>query len=334
MPENKKARRSTHTSNSIPLSDCVYRRVTRGNLNKSKAAVMDTGTRRKQGVDMTRGTTTKHETKAPRTQNAVDPDIPAASTTLGNKKEKTAAESAPTRNLKIQFHAAQPPKEIFSSMMTVLPLEVLLEIFKQAQPEDLLSLCRTSKALRRILLNRALAGSVWRETFQNVEPKMDLPPQGLKSLNWIMLAQLAYGEQCFECDTAYKTATYWVEYTRLCEECFQKKSVEIKLSEDQLDKDLREIVWHTNRKVDKGSKHLCLQTTYEKHKSRLLSLQSNTDAYNQYLGHAKKEANLRKMLSKSMQWWVKERAEQRRKEFVHRLVMDWRNSMLDPSVGL
>ncbi|KAK0498179.1 hypothetical protein EDD18DRAFT_1071450, partial [Armillaria luteobubalina] len=48
-----------------------------------------------------------------------------------------------------------------------IPLDILLEIFSHLDPHDLLHLCRTSKSLRTILLDRS-ALSVWKRARQNL----------------------------------------------------------------------------------------------------------------------------------------------------------------------
>ncbi|KAK0231404.1 hypothetical protein IW262DRAFT_1262338 [Armillaria fumosa] len=49
-----------------------------------------------------------------------------------------------------------------------IPLDILLEIFSHLDPHDLLHLCRTSKSLRAILLDRS-ALSVWKRARRNLE---------------------------------------------------------------------------------------------------------------------------------------------------------------------
>jgi hypothetical protein len=52
--------------------------------------------------------------------------------------------------------------------MIEMPLDVLLEIFGQLFPVDLLNVSRASKALRDIILRKSVA-FIWKEVFLNLK---------------------------------------------------------------------------------------------------------------------------------------------------------------------
>ncbi|KAJ3722252.1 hypothetical protein C8R42DRAFT_720632 [Lentinula raphanica] len=77
-------------------------------------------------------------------------------------------------------------------MMTSLPLEIILLIFIRLDPRDLLSLSRTSKNLREILMDKS-SETIWRTVWINYEDS--LPPLPV-DLNEPQFARLIFDAYC------------------------------------------------------------------------------------------------------------------------------------------
>ncbi|KDR77418.1 hypothetical protein GALMADRAFT_65553 [Galerina marginata CBS 339.88] len=73
-----------------------------------------------------------------------------------------------------------------------LPVDIVFEIFGWLNPVDLLSLSRTSKNWRALLMTRS-STSVWRSARLNLDGLPDCP-DGLSEPQY---AELAFGRSCF-----------------------------------------------------------------------------------------------------------------------------------------
>lgn len=75
-----------------------------------------------------------------------------------------------------------------------------MQIFGQLGPMDLLSLTRTSKSLRAVLLSRSSI-SIWKQAFGNVNPPglPECPPD----LTEPQYAELVFGKTCTVCSISY-----------------------------------------------------------------------------------------------------------------------------------
>ncbi|KAK0500578.1 hypothetical protein EDD18DRAFT_1347989 [Armillaria luteobubalina] len=102
----------------------------------------------------------------------------------------------------------------FLQMIKDVPLDVVYEVFGHLDPLDLLQLSRTSKQLRRLLLQDS-ARSVWKTARSNVEALPDIPAD----LNEAQYAQLLFGTYCQSCLKPSRRAQ-WETRTRLCKKCF------------------------------------------------------------------------------------------------------------------
>ncbi|KAJ3527621.1 hypothetical protein NMY22_g9722 [Coprinellus aureogranulatus] len=108
-------------------------------------------------------------------------------------------------------------KRGFLQQVADMPLELLLEIFSNMHPMDLLNLARCTKALRAILMQRS-SKDVWKSALASV---VDLPPrpEDLTEPQWV---DLLFGRNCHVCErtTAAHTQTYaWEGRIRGCFEC-------------------------------------------------------------------------------------------------------------------
>ncbi|KAK0205978.1 hypothetical protein DFS33DRAFT_546965 [Desarmillaria ectypa] len=98
-----------------------------------------------------------------------------------------------------------------------IPLDILLEIFSHLDPHDLLHLCRTSKPLRAILLDRSTL-SVWKRARRNLENLPDI----IDDLSEPRYASLLFDKHCQLClASARLSYVQWSARTRCCNDCLK-----------------------------------------------------------------------------------------------------------------
>ncbi|KAK0451975.1 uncharacterized protein EV420DRAFT_1559501 [Desarmillaria tabescens] len=101
--------------------------------------------------------------------------------------------------------------------MSDIPLDILLEIFSHLDPRDLLHLCRTSKSLRAVLLDRS-ALFVWKSARRNLENL----PAILDDLSEPRYASLLFDKHCQLCLAPAKTNyVQWSARIRCCDDCLK-----------------------------------------------------------------------------------------------------------------
>ncbi|KAI0270432.1 hypothetical protein BC834DRAFT_513957 [Gloeopeniophorella convolvens] len=132
---------------------------------------------------------------------------------------------------------------ILKNMLT-LPLDVLFEIFSGMQPADLLSLARTSKDLRGVLMLRR-STSVWMAARRNVDvASVPDPPEWLSEPAW---AHLLFGPRiCTACHSNREVLMInFTFFRRYCVSCSLKQFVvprELQESMPQLKKSVLELI--------------------------------------------------------------------------------------------
>ncbi|TFK30166.1 hypothetical protein FA15DRAFT_201250 [Coprinopsis marcescibilis] len=251
--------------------------------------------------------TTFYSSTAPGSSMNADHTIEITSPDSGKsaKKRKTSG-NAKDDGVKPAWSRLRKAKRPgYLARLTDTPLDILLEIFSKLQPGDLLNLARSSKALRRIVLNRTLAGGVWRSAFVNVsDPRAPMPPCP-EDLSLVRYANLVYDRYCFECGSTEKLEVCWPEYTRLCPECFNNNFIEVKFQQDNtVDQDLSRLVYHRFRSV--GGKlrgPLCFKRAHESLQQRLTLLEPDREAYNAYVKDETRRALVRSNLSNEIRSW-------------------------------
>ncbi|THU96799.1 hypothetical protein K435DRAFT_754585 [Dendrothele bispora CBS 962.96] len=98
--------------------------------------------------------------------------------------------------------------------LTEIPLDVLFEIFGYLTPFDILKLARTTKDLRRLLMDKS-STSVWQAARSNV-PGLPPPMTGMSEPEY---ANLAFDAHCHTCHSLRCENIIWRFRTRLCNKC-------------------------------------------------------------------------------------------------------------------
>ncbi|KAL4243333.1 hypothetical protein ABKN59_011367 [Abortiporus biennis] len=98
--------------------------------------------------------------------------------------------------------------------MLEMPLDILYEIFVELSPQDLLSLSRTTKAFRNLLISKSVI-RFWKTAFQN---SPDLPPR-FPGMNELQFANLLFSSHCHNCFKTKIHTIFWMFQSRYCNNC-------------------------------------------------------------------------------------------------------------------
>ncbi|KZT71819.1 hypothetical protein DAEQUDRAFT_687224 [Daedalea quercina L-15889] len=112
--------------------------------------------------------------------------------------------------------------------MPSMPLDILLEIFRNLEPRDLLNLARTTRPFREFLMNRDSA-SMWKASRANIEGLPDCPPY----LSEPAYANLVFFSYCHNCFKSNVQTVLWEFSKRYCPACtlrFTQSFKDIKIS--------------------------------------------------------------------------------------------------------
>ncbi|TFK52553.1 hypothetical protein OE88DRAFT_1419649 [Heliocybe sulcata] len=129
-----------------------------------------------------------------------------------NTLEKWVEKKSPTKR---RARAKQTAK---LALLPSLPLDLLFEIFGHLLPLDLLHLARTTKPLRRILMQRSSV-TVWRDALSNVEGLAPCP----EDMSEPAFANLAFDLHCHGCDKKNIRNVDFRLRIRLCSGCVKKR---------------------------------------------------------------------------------------------------------------
>ncbi|KIM49545.1 hypothetical protein M413DRAFT_438730 [Hebeloma cylindrosporum] len=100
-----------------------------------------------------------------------------------------------------------------------LPRDAIYEIFSHLDPPDLINLSRTSKLLRKELLDPDIT-SVWKSSISNIPGLPERPDD----LSYPRYAELVFGKACHFCGKQHAgVATSWTARVRACKACADVK---------------------------------------------------------------------------------------------------------------
>ncbi|KAF5372844.1 hypothetical protein D9758_001536 [Tetrapyrgos nigripes] len=142
---------------------------------------------------------------------------------IGSRKKKRVPEEASTgqgqrgrqkKAVAREHKRVRGRRGLLQQLVTEVPIELILEVFKYLDPLDILHLSRTSKDLRGILMSRSSA-DIWEAARANVE---DLPPLP-SDLNEPQYASLAFDSFCHNCMRNGCENIIWQARVRLCVKC-------------------------------------------------------------------------------------------------------------------
>ncbi|KAL1727688.1 hypothetical protein EV714DRAFT_216738 [Schizophyllum commune] len=115
-------------------------------------------------------------------------------------------------------HATDVRDEIIStSFFTDLPLELVLEILGYLDATSLLRLSRTTRTLRKFLLNRS-SFKIWKKSWANMDPALPPPPRGVSVPSFVALATDEFCQFCGQLPEK-SALIVWGSRERYCEQC-------------------------------------------------------------------------------------------------------------------
>ncbi|KAJ7709577.1 hypothetical protein B0H17DRAFT_229933 [Mycena rosella] len=185
---------------------------------------------------------------------------------------KRAANKRPKKALTVEpeFDPVPKPQRRRGKLrfITEMPLDILFEIFGQLYPLDLLSISRSSKALRDITLRKS-AAFLWKQAFLNITPNP--PPPCPDDLNEAQYANLLWGKHCFFCGISASVVA-WQCRVRTCQTCIYTSKFTPLRGDESLAGELC-CNWYFSASLG----HVCLTSDLELLKTRLNELTEGPD---------------------------------------------------------
>ncbi|TFK90029.1 hypothetical protein K466DRAFT_597265 [Polyporus arcularius HHB13444] len=129
----------------------------------------------------------------------------------------TSAGSASTKTVIYRHRSATRSSRVHGSCggLEDMPLDVLFEIFRLLHPRDLLSLARTTKDFRALLMSRSSA-SCWATSRKQIQGLPEIP----ENLSEPAYANLMFCNHCHRClKTGTHVSAYWDILARYCTVC-------------------------------------------------------------------------------------------------------------------
>ncbi|KAI0036950.1 hypothetical protein K488DRAFT_81691 [Vararia minispora EC-137] len=117
-------------------------------------------------------------------------------------------------------HRSRPRKQGRLSLLPAMPMDVLFEILSHLPPADLLSLARTTKPLRALLLDRTRS-ALWRRSYTHI-PGCPSAPRWTSEPAWAAL--LFGGNYCHMCD-ARPVRVHPGLLMRICKACLSENLI-------------------------------------------------------------------------------------------------------------
>ncbi|KAF9040054.1 hypothetical protein BJ165DRAFT_1531035 [Panaeolus papilionaceus] len=136
-----------------------------------------------------------------------------------NKKKRKAAQ--PKQSAKKRASSQPPPpkkartrgtKGVLKQIME-MPFDILYEIFTRLPPADLLSIGRTSRDLKDLVLGQDFK-AIWSKSFSAT----GIPPCP-EDMSQPAYAELAFGDTCWTCGSKKHVEQFWLLRLKLCSAC-------------------------------------------------------------------------------------------------------------------
>ncbi|KAI0783638.1 hypothetical protein C8Q75DRAFT_429125 [Abortiporus biennis] len=140
--------------------------------------------------------------------------------TSGGTKLKSSRPSK-KRKVKIGEGADNIRRRVKCTSITDMPLEILFEIFLQIYPQDLLSLSRTTKDFRALLVSKS-AIRFWKAS-SKLNAK-NIPPC-YPDMNELAFANLLYSPHCHSCLRPNVQTVLWEVRARYCNNCRSRQLI-------------------------------------------------------------------------------------------------------------
>ncbi|RDB20036.1 hypothetical protein Hypma_012987 [Hypsizygus marmoreus] len=153
------------------------------------------------------------------------------------KPNKTNSQESPKRQRRTAAPKVQcngPERKVANlrgalTRLTVIPLDILFEIFGHLSPADILHLSWTNKMLKELLESES-AAFIWRRARANVGL-----PDGPSDMSEPLLAKMVFDSHCDYCQCANAKTILWPIGARTCQKCLSNpRKFHFNISNDQL----------------------------------------------------------------------------------------------------
>ncbi|KDQ08354.1 hypothetical protein BOTBODRAFT_569545 [Botryobasidium botryosum FD-172 SS1] len=164
----------------------------------------------------------------PKNQDSMDTDAPdapgAVNTSITSSDSHQETEEQPPKKRR-KANPSKPKngqvtrkrkgaRGRLAPLVTEMPMDILFEIMSHLTPGDLLSLARTTKSFRSLLLKRLSIG-IWRRSFAQFDDIPECP----NDLHEPQFADLLFGHGCYNCGGKHSCEVEWEFRVRWCASC-------------------------------------------------------------------------------------------------------------------
>ncbi|KAF8912071.1 hypothetical protein CPB84DRAFT_1841774 [Gymnopilus junonius] len=214
------------------------------------------------------------------------------------KKQKVALKAKPNSSAPVEddFRKIRGRRGALKTM-TEMPVDILLEIFSQLQPVDLLHISRATKALRAIVLEES-SKFLWEQVYRNV-PGPEKPPACPPGMSPLHYTNVLYGRYCQSCTSTPARVVHWHARVRLCSKCAPKQLVHTAKTGD-IYLICSAMYFKSSPTMYAGS--YVLKAQYERHARLYNAIQEEKDRA-QYRKEAEKESKIRSNHGQKLQFW-------------------------------
>ncbi|KAF8163575.1 hypothetical protein B0H34DRAFT_695953 [Crassisporium funariophilum] len=164
-----------------------------------------------------------------------------------------------------------------------MPMDILLEIFSQLQPVDLLHLSRANKDLRSILLSSGSA-FLWTMAFKSATP---CPPPLYPGRTFVQYANFLYGRHCYFCPSVHGNILHWPSQVRLCSKCVPEQLLAYNQIATQSGLEAFRVCCQHNLRKPGGhaTGSYCLKIEYDRKVSEMKSRMGDEAAIRDFIEH-------------------------------------------------
>ncbi|KAJ7650259.1 hypothetical protein FB45DRAFT_887452 [Roridomyces roridus] len=198
------------------------------------------------------------------------------------------------------------------SSLKEFPLDVLFEIFGHLRPQDLLTLARTTKEFRALLMTRSSA-FIWKESRSRVQGL----PEITNDLSEPQYANLAFDGHCHDCLTSPVQTVIWSARIRLCKKCITANFLDRNGLDGMLEWSLIDLVpsLHERRESNCFPETLARRLKEETRRFRVDgTLQTNDPEYIEWLKRKRAEVNELNAHAELCAAWARDRTNARSDE--------------------
>ncbi|KAJ7610836.1 hypothetical protein FB45DRAFT_844247 [Roridomyces roridus] len=221
-------------------------------------------------------------------------------------KRSSDSPPAPKKARKSEKNETKPAKGKAAklSLLPTLPLDVLFEIFGILKPTDLLTLSRTTKDFRRLLLHKS-AVSIWKTSLRQIS--VPACPPDMSEPSWV---NLLFSPFCHGPDCSHRSQKVdWLLRIRLCDKC--ARTSDMLRPDRDVEKDVLECIPVSSTFRVLGHKGPCCLDKDVQHFTEILESEKDKEAF---IEERKDALEARKSHAKACTSWIESMKSEREDE--------------------